>query len=363
MPSVSVAEIALYLGASVERDSSRIITGANALGEASDSDLAFATGKPSLKQSQAAAAASKAGCLLVPMIFDLSGKCSIIRVADPRAAFARLLTVLYPPKILKPGIHHSAIVAHSARVALDAQIGPHVSIGEESVIEGGCLISAGCVIGDGVHVGKGSVLHPNVTVYDRVQIAERVVINANAVLGADGFGFTLIEGHYQKFPQVGTVDIQDDVEIGAGCCIDRAALGVTRIGRGTKLDNLIHVAHNCVLGEDVVVAAQTGFSGSVTVGDFAVIGGQSGIGEKARIESRAVLGGKAGVLTSATVRAGEPVWGIPARPLRQHLKGLANVNRLPELKEKVRQLEQQINGLREKLQERQTGEADYPRTT
>jgi UDP-3-O-[3-hydroxymyristoyl] glucosamine N-acyltransferase len=155
-----------------------------------------------------------------------------------------------------------------------------------------------------------------------------------------------VEGRYRKFPQVGTVDIHDDVEIGAGCCIDRAALGVTRIGRGTKLDNLVHVAHNCVVGENVVVAAQTGFSGSVTVGDYAVIGGQAGIGEKAHIEARAIVGGKAGILTSATVRAGEPVWGIPARPLRQHLKGLANVNKLPELKARINQIEQQLKSLK-----------------
>jgi UDP-3-O-[3-hydroxymyristoyl] glucosamine N-acyltransferase len=207
------------------------------------------------------------------------------------------------------------------------------------------VIEAGCVIGDHVTIGENSFLHANVTVYNRVQIGARVIIHSGAVIGADGFGFALVDGHYRKFPQVGTVDIQDDVEIGAGCCIDRAALGVTRIGRGTKLDNLVHVAHNCLLGQDVVVAAQTGFSGSVTVGDYAMIGGQAGIGEKANIEARAVVGGKAGILTSATVHAGEPVWGIPARPLRQHLKGLANVNKLPELKARVNQLEQQLRSL------------------
>jgi UDP-3-O-[3-hydroxymyristoyl] glucosamine N-acyltransferase len=197
-------------------------------------------------------------------------------------------------------------------------------------------------LGDQVSIGEGSVLHPNVTVYSRVTIGARVLIHSGAVIGADGFGFALVDGRYQKFPQVGTVVIHDDVEIGACCCIDRAALGVTRIGAGTKLDNLVHVAHNCTIGEHVVVAAQTGFSGSVSVGDYAVIGGQAGIGEKARIEARAIVGGKAGILTSATVQAGEPVWGIPARPLRKHLKGLANVNKLPELKAELRELKQQM---------------------
>ena len=141
------------------------------------------------------------------------------------------------------------------------------------------------------------------------------------------------------------MEIGDDVELGANCCVDRAALGVTKIGNGSKFDNLVHVAHNCQIGHHVVVAAQTGFSGSVTVGDYAVIGGQAGIGEKARIEAKAIVGGKSGVLTLQVIHAGEPVWGIPARPLRGHLKGLAYVQRLPELNETVRELRQRLQDL------------------
>ncbi|MBV9081663.1 MAG: hypothetical protein JOZ62_03225 [Acidobacteriaceae bacterium] len=162
------------------------------------------------------------------------------------------------------------------------------------------------------------------------------------MIGGDGFGYTLAGDRYQKFPQIGGVEIEDDVEIGANCCIDRAALGVTRIGEGTKLDNLVHVAHNCLIGRHVVVAAQTGFSGSVTVGDYAVIGGQVGVGEKARIDSKAVVGGKAGILTGQRITAGEPVWGIPARPLRQHLKGLAQVARLTATNQELRELRKKV---------------------
>lgn len=342
MPSLTVAEIASLLNAPFEGDAVRLISGAAALGDATPSDLSFATGK----QAMAAAASSNAGCLIVPAdSFTLSGPWSLIRVPEARSAFARTLHAIYPPKQLPHAIHPTAVVSESARVSPDCHIGAHVTVGDYAVIESGCIVSNGCSVGDHVTIGTNSILHPNVTVYDRVQIGARVIIHANAVIGADGFGFALVDGHYRKFPQVGTVVIHDDVEIGAGCCIDRAALGTTRIGRGTKLDNLVHVAHNCFIGEDVVVAAQTGFSGSVTVGDYAVIGGQAGIGEKARIESKAIVGGKAGILTSATVHAGEPVWGIPARPLRQHLKGLANVNKLPELKEKVRELGQQLKRL------------------
>jgi UDP-3-O-[3-hydroxymyristoyl] glucosamine N-acyltransferase len=309
--------------------------------------LSFASGK----QALSSAPSSNAGCLIVSLAFESSGSWSIIRVPDPRAAFARALSHLYPPKQFPASIHPSAVVAEDAIIDPRCHIGAHVTVGASTTIASGCVISGGCIIGDYVTLGKDTFLHPNVTVYERVHIGARVIIHAGTVIGADGFGFTLVEGHYRKFPQVGTVVIHDNVEIGAGCCIDRAALGTTRIGFGTKIDNLVHIGHNCQIGEDIVVAAQTGFSGSVTVGDFAVIGGQVGIGEKAHIEARAIIGGKAGILTAATVRAGEPVWGIPARPLRKHLKALANLNKLPELKEIIRHLGQRILTLERLLKE------------
>jgi UDP-3-O-[3-hydroxymyristoyl] glucosamine N-acyltransferase len=151
-----------------------------------------------------------------------------------------------------------------------------------------------------------------------------------------------VDGHYQKFPQIGDVEIGDDVEIGANTCIDRAALGTTRLGRGVKLDNLVHVAHNCQIGNHVVVAAQTGFSGGVIIGDYAVIGGQVGVGDKARIESKAVVGSGAGILTSKIVRAGQPVWGTPARPLREHLEQLAVLAKLPEMRAELRELSRRL---------------------
>jgi UDP-3-O-[3-hydroxymyristoyl] glucosamine N-acyltransferase len=167
-----------------------------------------------------------------------------------------------------------------------------------------------------------------VTIYGRVSIGARCVIHSGAVVGADGFGFELSGGRYQKVPQVGTVEIGDDVEIGANTCIDRATLGATVIGEGTKLDNMVHIAHNCRIGKHVVIAAQTGLAGGVSVGDYAIVGGQVGVGDKARIESHAVIGSGAGILTSKIVRAGEPVWGTPARPLRQYLAQLATLARL-----------------------------------
>lgn len=347
MPSLTVAEIASLLNTRAEGDATRIITGAASLADATACDLAFASGKHGLSS----APSSRAGCLIVADDFDLPGSWSIIRVPEPRSAFARVLSSLYPAKKFPSMIHPTAVVAGDAIVASDCYIGAHVTVGASSTISSGCVVLDGCVIGEQVVIGEETLLHPNVTVYERVRIGTRVIIHSGAIIGADGFGFSLVGGRYRKFPQVGTVVIHDDVEVGAGCCIDRAALGITRIGSGTKLDNLVHVGHNCIIGENVVVAAQTGFSGSVTVGDFAVIGGQAGIGEKAHIEAHAVVGGKAGILTGATVHAGEPVWGIPARPLRKHLKGLANVNRLPELKEEIRQLGKRLVILESLLEE------------
>jgi UDP-3-O-[3-hydroxymyristoyl] glucosamine N-acyltransferase len=337
----TVAELAELVSGAAEGDAGRLITGANSIESAGSSDLAFAANRKALD----AAALSRAGCLLVPLAFDSSTGATVIRVSDPRAAFAKTLEVLYPRKRLPAGVHASALIAASAELGANCHIGAYTSIGEKAHIGEGCQIGAGCVLGDDVAIGNGSTLHARVTIYDRVNIGARVIIHSGCVIGADGFGFVLAGDHYEKFPQVGVVEIGDDVEIGANCCIDRAALGTTRIGRGTKIDNLVHIAHNCSIGQHVIVVAQTGFSGSVTVGDYAVIGGQVGVGEKARIESKAIVGGKAGVLTSQTVHAGEPVWGIPARPLRRHLKGLAYVQKLPEVNEAIRELRQRVTDL------------------
>src|SRR5437764_106864 len=197
--------------------------------------------------------------------------------------------------------------------------------------------------------GEGWGLHADVTVYGNVDIGRGSVLHSGCVIGADGFGYVMEHGRWHKFPEVGRVEISDFVEIGANSCVDRAALGVTSIGEGTKLDNMVHVGHNCRIGRHVVVAAQTGFSGGVVVEDYAVIGGQVGIGDKARIETRAVLGSGCGVLTSKIVRKGQVVWGTPARPLKQYLEQLANLARLPgfrtELRKELAELKRRLTRL------------------
>lgn len=342
MPGLTVSQIAAICDGQIEGPDDRILHAANTLQDATEDQLSYAANQKAF----AAATASKAGCLLVPRDYPSeAARRPLIRVGNPRLAFASAIRQLYAKPRIEPSIHPTAVIAASASLGTDCFIGPYVTVGEESSVGPGCIVHAGSRIGARVVIGADGLLHPNVTIYDGVRIGARVILHTGCVLGADGFGFTLLEDHYEKFPQVGIVSIGDDVEIGANSCVDRAALGVTAIGDGTKLDNLVHVGHNCTIGRHVVIAAQAGLSGSVTIGDYAAIGGQAGIGEKAWIEPKAIVGGKAGILTSQKISAGEPVWGIPARPLRQHLKGLAHVAKLGKTTEEIRSLRRRLDAI------------------
>lgn len=337
---LTVEQLAVELGCEWERNGGLEIKGAAALEDASAADLSFVANRKAAGQANS----SGAGCLIVPPGFD-AGSRTVIRSPQPRNAFARALLLLYPEKPAGSGIHATAIVASSASIGRDCWIGPHVTIGEDARIGAGCRIGEGSSIGRGVHLGSDCRLHANVTLYAGAQVGARAILHSGCVIGADGFGFAFEKDHYEKFPQVGSVRLGDDVEIGANSCIDRAALGWTTIGDGTKLDNMVHIGHNCRIGRHVVIAAQTGLSGGVIVEDYAVIGGQVGIGDKARIESRAVLGSGCGILTSKIVRGGQVVWGTPARPLKEHLRNLAYIDRLGSLLDEVKQLRARVSQL------------------
>jgi UDP-3-O-[3-hydroxymyristoyl] glucosamine N-acyltransferase len=340
---VRVRELAAWLGATYEGDGEREIAGVAPLESAGPADLSFVANRKAL----AAAEASPAGCLIVPAAYENSGSRTVIRAPEPRTAFARSVERLHPRSTIDPGIHPTASIAAGASIHPSAYIGPHSAIEEDARIAADCRIGAGCSIGRRVVLEEGSVLHANVTIYDDVDIGARCVLHSGCVIGADGFGYVLSDGRYEKFPQVGRVSIGDDVEIGANSCVDRAALGVTWIGDGTKIDNMVHVGHNCRIGRHVVIAAQTGFSGGVVVEDYAVIGGQVGVGDKARIESHTVLGSGSGVLTSKIVRGGQVLWGTPARPLKEYLEQLANLARLPEMRKELAQLRKRLQKLEE----------------
>src|SRR3984885_15633656 len=254
----------------------------------------------------------------------------------PKLAFARAARLLREELPVdgaaKEGHVHATAAIHSSVV-----LGPGVSMEERVVVSErvqigkNTRIGAGCAPGAGVKVGDDCEIYPNVTMYPGTTVGDRVIVHAGAGLGSDGFGYVRDRktGHYEKFPQVGRLVIEDDVEIGANATIDRGALDETRIRRGTKIDNLVHVGHNCQIGEDVVIAAQTGLSGSIVIENGVVLGGQVGIGEHARIEEGVMLGGQGGVLPNKVLRGkGVAFWGTPAQPVREYLKQLATLARL-----------------------------------
>ena len=336
---MKVKELAAWLKAPWEGDGDRELRKVAAIDDAGPDDLSFVTRALIQRQDAAKlASASPAGCLLVPenfpnesfpnATFPNKNQRTIIRVRDPRAAVARAISKLHPRIEPAPGIHATAVMGPGTLVGPGCFVGPYAVLGAGVRVGEGTAIGPGAVVGDYVHIGEHCTLHANVTIYRDVVIGSHVILHSGCVIGADGFGYVLTDGVYENFPQIGRVEIGDHVEIGANSCVDRAALGVTSIGVGTKLDNMVHIGHNCRIGRHVVIAAQTGLSGGVVVEDYAVIGGQVGIGDKARIETRAVLGSGSGVLTSKIVRAGQVVWGTPARPLKQHLEQLAVLSRM-----------------------------------
>jgi UDP-3-O-[3-hydroxymyristoyl] glucosamine N-acyltransferase len=339
-----VRELAQWLGSTFEGDGEKELTGVAPLETAGSSDLSFVGNRKAVAQAETSAA----GCLIVPTEYHNTDFRTVIRAEQPRTAFARAANRFHPTVEMKPGIHPSAVIGRDVEIGAMTAIGPHVTVGDGSRIGIATGIGPGCVIGKRVSIAERCMLHANVTVYDNVDIGRGSVLHSGCVIGADGFGYVMDRDHYEKFPQVGRVEIGAFVEIGANSCVDRAALGVTTIGEGAKLDNMVHVGHNCRIGRHVVVAAQTGFSGGVVVEDYAVIGGQVGIGDKARIESGAVLGSGAGVLSSKIIRSGQVMWGTPARPLKEHLEQLANLSRLPDIRRQVADLKRRLAELEEK---------------
>jgi UDP-3-O-[3-hydroxymyristoyl] glucosamine N-acyltransferase len=269
---------------------------------------------------------------------------AFLQVAEPKLAFAQIAPLLHPPKRREPLVHSTAVVAETAELGLTVYLGPHVSIGEHVRVAAGTIIESGVTVGDNVTIGSDCVIHPGVVLYDNVSIGDRVILHAGVCIGADGFGYVRSDMGYHKFPQRGTVLIEDDVELGAHTCVDRAALGVTRIGKGTKLDNLVHVGHNCDIGERVVIAAQTGISGSVIIEDDVVIGGQVGFGDHIRVRSGAVIGSKAGVLPGKIVRPGV-WWGIPIQPLEDYKRLNAHLQQLPNMRAEIKELKRRLEQL------------------
>jgi len=324
----SAQEVAEFVGARLLGDGSAELTGIASIQSAASGDLVFVDDEKNLEPAlQSRAAAVIAGGFAA----GRENAKPLLISAHPKMAFARAARLLYPKPARKPGIHPSVMVHLPEKIGDDVTVDERVVIAADVEIGDGTWVGAGCMIGRGAIIGPNCELYPHVTIYPEVRLGARVIVHSGAVLGSDGFGYVRdgTSGHYEKFPQVGRLEIEDDVEIGANTTIDRGALDVTRIRRGTKIDNLVHVGHNCDIGEDVVIAAQTGFSGSITIEKNVILGGQVGIGEHARIEEGVLLGGQGGVLPNKVLRGkGVAFWGTPAKPVREYLKELAVLARL-----------------------------------
>lgn len=328
----SLQEVADFVRARVVGDANLEITGIASLAGASSGDLVFVEDEKHLS----AALLSKAAAVIVGSNSGSHLSTKPLLISDqPRLAFARAAELLLVKAAPEVAVHATACVHPTAKLESNVSIAERVVLGKNVEIGKGTTIAAGCVIGPNVSIGRDCQLYPNVTIYPSTRLGDRVILHGGVVLGSDGFGYVRDKatGRYHKFPQIGRLEIEDDVEIGSNSTVDRGALEATRIARGTKIDNLVHVGHNVQIGEDVVIAAQTGLSGSAVVENAVIIGGQVGIADHVRIETGAILGAQSGIPSKKVIRGkGIVFWGTPARPIKEYLKELAVLARLARKK-------------------------------
>ncbi|MBK8594891.1 MAG: UDP-3-O-(3-hydroxymyristoyl)glucosamine N-acyltransferase [Holophagales bacterium] len=329
--ATTAAELAEACRGRLVGDGTVVVEGVRSLETAGPRDLSFAAdGK-----AEGPAAASAAGVLLVRSAREFPGR-TVIEVPSPSTALAVLLAHAFPRRSARAGTHPTAIVDPEAQVAPGAEVGPYAVVGVGSVVEDGAILEAHTVVGRRCRIGCGAWLHPHVVLYDDVSVGPRAEVHSGAVLGADGFGYAPGPAGLLKIPQVGSVEVGADAEIGANTCVDRATLETTRVGDGTKIDDLVMIGHNCDVGRHVVLCGQVGLAGSTTVGDQAVLGGQTGTIGHVRIGKGARVGGQTGV--SSDIPDGGTSFGTPHMPHRQTLRVNAELKRLPETARLVRDL-------------------------
>jgi UDP-3-O-[3-hydroxymyristoyl] glucosamine N-acyltransferase len=335
MPTFTAAQLAQELGAEVIGDDSVALTGFAPADRAQAGHLTFAENEEYLaKAEQGGASAILVGNSAA------SSKKTLLRVKNPRVAFAKVLPLFFPEAQFASGIHSSAIIAKSADVDPSAHIGPYCVIGERVKIGARTALLGGNHVGDDSQLGEDIRLFPNVVVYARSQIGHRVRVHAGTVIGSDGYGYVFDQGQHVKVLQIGNVIIHDDVEIGANVCIDRAALGSTVIGRGTKIDNLVQVAHNVVVGEGCLLVGQCGIAGSTTLGNFTTVAAQAGIAGHLKIGNQVTIAGQSGVMQD--IADGEKRLGTPAWPDKEAKRQYIAIRRLPELLHQVAALEKKV---------------------
>ncbi len=333
--TLTTAEIAKLLAGEVLGDPAAPLTGFATADAARPGDLTFAE-----TEEFFTAAENSAATAIIAGKNASSARKIVIRVASPRIAFAKALAVFFPEPGFAAGIHPSAVVAATAQVDPTAHVGPHCVVGDRVRLGARVVLQAGNSVGADSLLGDEVNLFPNVTVYPRTQIGKRVRIHAGSVIGADGFGYVLDGGFHRKVPQIGTVVIGDDVEIGANVTVDRGALGATVIGRGTKIDNLVQLAHNVQIGEHCIIIAQAGIAGSSKLGNYVILAGQAGVAGHLKIGSQVTIGGQAGVMTD--IPDGEKWLGSPAQPDKDFKRQVIALRHLPELLKKISEWEKKL---------------------
>jgi UDP-3-O-[3-hydroxymyristoyl] glucosamine N-acyltransferase len=334
----TLQELAALCGGQLNGDPAQVITGAASLMEATTGEITFFADPryvPLLRKTQASA-------VFVPTDFAEDTAAAQIRVANPAKAFEQVVRKLAPePVKFELGVHTTAVVSPDAKLGTNLSIGPNVVLEAGVTIGDNGVIGAGTFVGRETTIGTDALIYPNVSIRERAIIGSRVIIHSGAVIGADGFGFEMVEGRYTKIPQIGIVQIDDDVEIGANTTIDRARFGRTWIQRGVKIDNLVQIAHNVVIGEHTAIAAQAGMAGSVRIGKYVIIAGQAGLVGHVEVSDRAIIGAQTGVTKSI----GSGPWLLsPAVPMDEAKQQIAWIHRLGKLFARVKELEKKIGG-------------------
>lgn len=333
--NLTANQVAEAIRGTVVGDGAVLLTGVAAAAKARPGDLTFAESESFFQ----AANGSQAAAILISGDYGASAKV-LIRVKCTRIAMARILPLFAPPEEFEPGVHPHAAVHATAKVDPTAHVGPHCVVGPEAEVGARSVLMGGNHLGRGVRIGESVRLYPNAVVYAGCQVGDRVIIHAGTVIGSDGYGYVLDEGRHRKVPQIGNVVIQSDVEIGSNASIDRAALGSTVIGQGTKIDNLVHVAHNVEMGRHCLIMGQAGFAGSTRLGDYCVVASQSGIAGHLTLGTQSTVGAKSGVMRDVPDKG--TVLGIPAGPDKQTKRQWISLQQLPELVRRVRELEKKI---------------------
>jgi UDP-3-O-[3-hydroxymyristoyl] glucosamine N-acyltransferase len=331
-------ELAVLAGFEAPNGSGELeITGVASLQEARPGDITFFGNPRYLAQLRL----SKASAVFVPLEFREEIGPVLLNVENPSTAFASVVSAFAPPEVVaEPGIHPSAVVSSSAKLGERVSVGPLAVIGNSAVIGSGSVIGAGCLIGSEVHLGEGCHLHPGAIIRERCILGNRVILQPGAVIGSCGFGYEFKEGRHVKIPQTGIVEIGDDVEIGANTTVDRARFGRTIIGEGSKIDNLVQIAHNVQIGSHTIICSQVGISGSTRIGSYVTLAGQVGLAGHIEIGDKAVLGAKAGV--SKNVPAGSMLIGAPAKPMKEFKQTNFYISQLHKLYDRVKELEKLV---------------------